>query len=188
MAQSKKSSAVCPCCNTPRHRTETKEAVKQVKAKDQNTYTYYSELDTTPYDSLVVESLNWACDPCLATGNAVTANPSAQVCSQQPRLAYWSTEHTCRTCECSFLFQLTEQQYWYESLKFNLDSVPVNCPDCRKVVRRRKNENKELSDLLRDGEEGLSTTQLKRIIEIYSQWDMVDKAKYFSGILKRRKY
>jgi len=85
------------------------------------------------------------------------------------------------------MFQLTEQRYWYESLKFDLESVPVNCPECRKSIRRQKNENQELCDLLRNGEKCLSEAQLERIIAIYQLWNMEDKAKYFTGILKRRK-
>jgi len=186
MAKSKKHPTTCPCCNTQRTRKEVRTAAKQVETLDRTLYSYYSDLNIAPYNNLAFEDLRWACDNCLESGKAVTANPEAQVYSYQPHFAYWSTEHSCRNCDCNFLFQVTEQRYWYESLKFNLNSVPVNCPECRKTVRHHKILNQELSDLLRSGEKVLKKEQLIRIVEIYELWGKQEKAKYFSGILKRK--
>jgi len=50
--------ATCPCCNTLRHRKEAKKATAQVKTREESIYVYHSELETTPFDSLKVESFH----------------------------------------------------------------------------------------------------------------------------------
>ncbi len=40
-------------------------------------------------------------------------------------------------CGLVFVFSGREQKYWYESLRFNFNSVPVRCAGCR---RRRRSD------------------------------------------------
>ena len=46
-------------------------------------------------------------------------------------------------------------RFWYETMKFWIDSKPKNCPTCRKEIRHKRNDNKKLSDLLKNGEDSL---------------------------------
>jgi len=182
-----KNLATCTCCNTPRHRTEAQTAISQLRKLFPRKPAHKEESDAEIFGYFSADHYRWACNPCLTSDRAIKADTSKQNFRGNPRFAYWGTEHTCTNCQQSFLFRKTEQQFWYENLQFFIDAEPVACPECRKTIRHQKNENQELSDLLRSGEKDLSEAKLERIIAIYRQWKMEEKAKYFSGILKRRK-
>lgn len=55
-----------------------------------------------------------------------------------PKYYYLDEERTCTQCGRSFVFQAAEQKFWYETLKFNFNSVPIRCPLCR---RQRRSEH-----------------------------------------------
>jgi hypothetical protein len=52
-----------------------------------------------------------------------------------PKYFYVDEERRCVQCGTDFIFAATEQKYWYESLGFHFDSVPIRCAACR---RRRR--------------------------------------------------
>ena len=54
----------------------------------------------------------------------------------------------CRKCNGEFYFTAKEQAHWYETLKFWVDSVPVDCVKCRGVTREITLLNKRLSKIL----------------------------------------
>ena len=163
-------------------------AISLVEKEDRKQYgDYYKELEINTYKSFLNEDFSWACDQCLRSGKAVTANPSAQFYSWHPHYAYFDTQHICRTSKVKFIFGKEEKRYWFETLKFWTESKPVNSPECRKELRELKAENKLLSDLLRKDEKELSAEELEQIIEIYSKWDKIEKAKYFASVLRKTK-
>jgi hypothetical protein len=77
--------------------------------------------------------------PPLPRG-AVRGDPAKQVfCTAHhvPKYFYVDERRRCIQCESEFSFTAEEQQFWYETLKFNFHSVAVRCRDCR---RHRRSE------------------------------------------------
>ena len=69
------------------------------------------------------------------SGTAIKADPSLQNHPTVPVTHYFDVERVCRDCKRHFIFFAEEQKYWYETLKFPLDSDCVRCPKCRKTER-----------------------------------------------------
>lgn len=67
--------------------------------------------------------------------SAILADLSEQVQATVPADFYLDSLETCRDCGRPFLFFALEQKFWYEKLKFSLDSRAVRCPLCRKSDR-----------------------------------------------------
>jgi hypothetical protein len=89
------------------------------------------------------DKIYWACDNCLENGKAILADPKVQTyidCA--PYYAYFDLYFDCETCKKNFLFSATEQKFWYESLKFWVQSQPKDCADCRQEKRKKKRELK----------------------------------------------
>mgnify|MGYP003737477309 CR=1 FL=1 len=55
-----------------------------------------------------------------------------------PESHYFAMQIQCERCSEIFWFSEHEQQYWYEELGFWIDSIPVNCPNCRRDLRADK--------------------------------------------------
>jgi hypothetical protein len=69
------------------------------------------------------------------------ANPVVQkFCDHPPYLAYFDVPLRCEDCGSTFVFEAKEQQFWYEELKFWVQSRPKQCAACRKLRRERKSE------------------------------------------------
>ena len=101
-----------------------------------------SNLSNHPAPPKRISEFQWACDGCLRSGKAIIAHPEKQTfCSRPPFLAYFDSEKICNTCKQVFLFWAKEQVFWYETLKFWVQSKAKNCPTCRKKARERKNQN-----------------------------------------------
>jgi hypothetical protein len=72
--------------------------------------------------------------PKLPPG-AVRGDVRRQVfCSACHEVKYFFLDET-RECMQSFTFSGTEQKYWYETLRFNFNSVPIRCVRCRRQRR-----------------------------------------------------
>jgi len=67
--------------------------------------------------------------------SAILADPSRQNYTVVPRKIYVDVKRSCRSCARSFIFFAKEQQYWYEELRFFVDSDCVRCPECRRAER-----------------------------------------------------
>jgi hypothetical protein len=52
-----------------------------------------------------------------------------------PKYFYLDEERSCVQCGAHFTFSGHEQKYWYEVRKFNVHSVPIRCPGCRRLRR-----------------------------------------------------
>jgi Probable zinc-ribbon domain len=84
---------------------------------------------------------NWACDDCLSNQKALIADPMKQeFLDWPPYYAYFDKINQCKTCKKEFCFSKHEQIFWYEELKFWVQSEAVNCKECRIAKRERKDE------------------------------------------------
>jgi hypothetical protein len=70
--------------------------------------------------------------------SAVKADIAKQDYTVCPR--YWYIEATLRCVRCGneFMFSVDEQRFWYEELRFWVDSRPTRCAPCRGDLRRLK--------------------------------------------------
>lgn len=57
-----------------------------------------------------------------------------------PRYWYIGATLRCPDCGTEFGFPPEEQKFWYEELKFYVDSFAARCATCRKKDRVRKRE------------------------------------------------
>ena len=67
----------------------------------------------------------------LDYSTAVRADTSKQDFSVYPRHWYLDATFCCFRCGRSFVFSADEQRYWYEELKFHVDSKAKHCGECR---------------------------------------------------------
>jgi tetratricopeptide (TPR) repeat protein len=63
--------------------------------------------------------------------------------------AYADAEKTCIECGQEFVFSATEQQFWYEQLKFPLHSIATRCRDCRRRRRTARLAQRRLATAIR---------------------------------------
>ena len=76
--------------------------------------------------------------PHLDYSTAVRADVTQQNYCVCPRHWYIDAAFECSRCGQSFLFKADEQKFWYEELKFWIDSKPRECAKCRKELRALK--------------------------------------------------
>ncbi len=70
--------------------------------------------------------------------SAIKAVISRQNFSVCPRHWYINATFTCSRCGTDFLFSAEEQRFWYEELRFYVDSCPRQCQQCRSDLRQLK--------------------------------------------------
>lgn len=148
---------------------------------------FWGTIKTLDREDLVQKRVHWACDTCLHSGKALIGHPEAQLyCDFEPYLAYVSYEKECETCHQAFVFSKEEQQHWYETLRFWVQSKPKQCPSCRREVREEKKLNTELSTLLMEKEK-LTIQDMERLSEIYEEIQKPDKSKYYQSLVAKAK-
>ena len=129
----------------------------------------------------------WACDDCLSSEKALIGNPEAQLyCDFDPYLAYVDQDKVCEKCRDDYVFRKEEQKYWYETLRFWVQSKPKHCPKCRLDVSEEKKLNNELSTLLK-AKEKLTIQDMERLSEIYEEINKPDKSKYYKNLIEKEK-
>ena len=74
----------------------------------------------------------------LDNDTAIRADITVQNYSVCPRHWYIDATFICDGCKQEFCFSATEQKYWYEALRFYVDSQPKKCKSCRQYERDRK--------------------------------------------------
>jgi hypothetical protein len=174
----------CPCCSKAR-------AVGLLHRFAGTLRTSYKKHSS----EFTKESLNWyiqkanetrfkcACDVCLASGNAIAAKPWLQVYGlSYPYYAYYDVKYTCEDCATTFTFSAKEQQYWYETLKFIIDSRPKQCLACRRKRRGVKAANKALTTAIASLSENINAqdpAQLAELSELYIKVGSYTKALEF---------
>jgi hypothetical protein len=80
--------------------------------------------------------------------SAIPADLSRQNYSVSPRKWYVDILKTCRDCRRPFLFFAKEQQYWYETLRYFIDSDCVRCVECRKLQQTLRQHHGRFSRLV----------------------------------------
>lgn len=163
-----------------------RKCLEPLEARHTREFGKHKELKTDGYEAFLNASFEWACDDCLNSKRAILANPGAQETASDPHLAYFDTALSCSTCQSDFQFKKEEKQAWYESYKLPIHAEPNNCLDCRRAIRQEKEENKTVSEILKNGESQLSEEELETLISIYHAWDKPEKVKYFESILRKR--
>lgn len=127
----------------------------------------------------------WACDHCLETGRAIEGKVAEQTfCDNPPYLAYLDKKKNCETCSKNYIFSKEEQKFWYEELKFWVQSTPKNCQACRKEIRNKKNLNTKLSKLIKHADLK-DANQLIEISQLYFEMGKVEKGKKYATLAKK---
>jgi len=173
---------ICPVCNSPKNRKETKVLNEQLIQIEDKKLIWYSSL---PWHGTIerlfeLSHFEWACDNCIDEGNAIKSDVDKQnFCDYPPYLMYYNKIKECEKCESNFTFSKEEQKYWYEELKFWVQSTPRKCKDCYKAIRETNDKNTELSMLLKYGSENLNSKNLYRIAEIYKEMGKEERMKMY---------
>jgi hypothetical protein len=133
----KKEKLICPVCKGEIYDSNLKKTIgRKVELWGKVMVLDRSDLQQGGYQ--------WACDDCLTSGAASIANPEAQLyLDSPPYLAYFDVSKVCEKCNEEYIFKKEEQAYWYEYLKFWVQSTPKHCSKCRREVREQKNLNNE---------------------------------------------
>lgn len=92
--------------------------------------------------------LHWRSPDSNVPDTAIAADLSKQVQSTVAVTHYFDAKRQCRDCGRMFLFFAEEQRYWYEELKFPLDSDCVRCVECRHSERQLANQRQRYESLL----------------------------------------
>lgn len=176
---------VCPCCGQQRRIRDTpllaaEETLRQCAVAD-----YYGK--GWAVKSAQLRSLQWACKGCLRDGRAIEAKPWLQSFGgySGPCLAYFDTHLRCDDCHEDFVFSAKEQQFWYERLRFWMQSRPKQCPKCRRRRRALRRPQQliqaELAQLDPNNPE-----QLLRLAALYYRNGSHRKAAEFLGRAKNQ--
>ncbi len=180
---------ICPVCKSTCNRKVTKILNQQLELIKEKELLWYS---SHPWHGGIdrlfeLSHFEWACDSCIEQGKALTSEIEKQkFCDYPPYLMYFDKIRECEKCNDSFTFSKEEQKYWYEELEFWVQSIPKNCKDCRKKIRKKKSVNTELSMLLENGNENISSKNLYRIAELYEEMGKEEKMKMYLTKAKKR--
>ncbi|MBK8154170.1 MAG: zinc-ribbon domain containing protein [Saprospiraceae bacterium] len=89
----------------------------------------------------------------------------------------------CEKCGENFIFEKEEQQYWYEVLKFWVQSFPKNCKKCREILKQEKDLNNKLSKILKNLNKN-NPGELIEISQLYFEMNKFEKGKYYATFRK----
>lgn len=174
----------CPCCGEQRRPTELKVMLKKLLQIED-----YDEFKSKRDHITVLTGLRggWACDVCIRESKALVTDHQAQMYSpfHWPRMAYYDSIKTCRSCGTEFTFSKEEKQHWYEELKFYTWADAVQCLPCRREIRKQKELHKKLAQLLNQGIDNLNEESLDAVIDIYEQWGKTQKVGYYRAVARK---
>jgi hypothetical protein len=94
----------------------------------------------------------------------IRADESKQNYSDFPKSEYLDVLCQCRDCRRWFIFFAKEQQYWFEELRFYIDSICVHCSECRSKRRQYHREEQEFASLHREPQP--NAEQIARLLEL----------------------
>lgn len=184
--QSNKKTLECPCCDKQRNIiTETP------LIEIQETFTHAC-LPARWVERSIEENwhaIQWACTDCIHEGRAIAGKPWLQTfCDWPPYLAYFDKTYICTYCHTEFTFSAQEQQYWYEELKFWVQSYPTQCLACRRKRRERNRSNQTLQNKLKELPERhlQEPQQLLEIASLYLKVGSYQKATEYLGRARNR--
>jgi Probable zinc-ribbon domain len=134
----------CPCCRLARPMRPSTAPWRIETVSNKEKPGIWGNLESG-WSAKNASHLLWACDDCLTAGRALEAKPWLQTHGYGFAVfAYFDQTRSCEDCGTEFLFSASEQTYWYEELQFVMQSVPKQCPDCRKTRRKAKGVHLEL--------------------------------------------
>lgn len=104
----------------------------------------------------------------LDYATAIRAEIGKQDFSVCPRHWYIDATFRCPRCDSNFVFTASEQQLWYETLGFWIDSRAKHCVQCRSELRDLKSLQQVYdrdieNSLLRDADHGCKRRMLEVI-------------------------
>lgn len=108
----------------------------------------------------------------LEYSTAARADTSRQEFTVCPRHWYIDAEFACQRCGESFVFTAEEQRFWYEELKFYVDSLPQQCQPCRRELRSLKALRQEYDRDIAAALEPAAGVECKaRLIQVLDELD-----------------
>lgn len=128
----------CPCCNKIRSLAmDTPLLFVEDELRQHNASPWWGDFEGWSIQKAKSKELQWACYLCLKSGLALAAQTWMQkFCDYCPHFAYFDVSLHCEDCQKTFIFSAKEQQYWYEVLKFWVQSRPKHCVECRRTRRK----------------------------------------------------
>ena len=140
---------VCPCCGEKRNtRRDTPLLALEQGVREHGADPWRRSLGWS-IAAAQTGRLQWACTYCIEQGRAHAARPWGQTfCNFLPYFAYFDRALICTVCQVPFVFSDKEQEYWYERLKFWVQSFPKQCPACRRKRRQNKQVQAQLKTAL----------------------------------------
>ena len=107
----------------------------------------------------------------LDYSTAIAANVALQNCTVMPRRWYVDARFRCADCGNEFLWSAKEQQVWFETCKFFVDSLKTRCDEC--CLRRSEvlHLRQEYDALIGEARSQGSVEQKERILEILEKLD-----------------
>lgn len=130
---------VCPVCNQQRSVVDDTPLLQLDKGMLDHNADPFRRAPGWSVELARQGHLNWACNPCLIDGKALSAQPWLQEWGDfEPFYAYYNKDMTCADCKTDFVFSADEQRFWYEEKRFPVVSYPKHCLDCRRKRRGRK--------------------------------------------------
>ena len=192
LSSKKRSKTTCPVCSTERNEDNCKiirEIIADLAANEPRWFEwFYGGDQEKAFNRLAQGSYGWACDSCLSSGAAITADYKHQdFCDWPPYLAYVDESLICRTCGSEFTFSKEEQLYWYETLVFLVQSRAVNCKGCRKSLRESKTayaKAQKEADSLKETIDLKNTDQVSKLISLYERTGSHKKVAFYAAALK----
>lgn len=175
--------AKCKCCGLFKDQSEVLISLSVLKNAE---VIKNSDQEFNLFELLIDSNFNWACDQCINNKKALVSNLLQQSKSYPKYLSYYDVNLTCKRCKNEFTFTKEEKKIWYEKLKFYIESVPVHCLICRKKIRKFKNQNKILSQVLKKNPKDMTMDELSQIVQIYDEWNKKDKFNFYSKLIKER--
>lgn len=135
----------CPCCKQSRDVVKDTPLLQvETELSQHNAAPWWGKSKGWSIEKATAGKLQWACHSCLKKAKAIAAEPWVQrFCDHCPYFAYFDVKLRCENCQSAFVFSAKEQQYWYETLKFWVQSRPKQCLDCRRVRRTKGSVERE---------------------------------------------
>ena len=184
--KSKTNQFKCPCCGDEKYQSYLELSLKLSSAYHKK---QYPNLEFTTSELLLSfqnEDFIWACDDCFKNKKAIPSLPEKMFNGGEPHLVYFDTPLTCKRCQADFIFYKKEKQFWYGGLGFHVDSIPVNCVACRKIVRKEKDDHARLSELL-SNKESLTKEELLEVADIYFRMGNEERMKMYQTFARKKK-
>lgn len=183
---------VCPCCEKTKGKSDTTAINRVIESLFKNEKVWFELFLGKNRDVAFknfTSSNKWACDTCIDLGLAVEATIEYQLfCDYIPFASYYDKQQKCHSCKCIFVFSKEEQVYWFESLKFWVQSEAINCKSCRKIKRERKarisNAQTKIS-LLLPNLNIEDENQLQDLIQLYRETESINQVRKYSAMLKK---